>query len=269
MNLWDIAIINPMVNALLWLYGVLGQNFTLAITVFTILIRLITLPLTMKQQQSTKAMQDLQKSKEFLEMQKKYAKDKQGMQQAQMKLYQEKGINPLSGCLPTLIQLPVLFGLYQAINLVMATTPLQLFNLSLHVYPFLPNAASLVPIGNLFLWLNLGQPDPLYILPVLVAGTTWLQQKLITPPSTDAQSAQMAKTMGLTMPLMFGFFALQFPSGLSIYFIVSNLVGIGQYALTGNLQLPDFLQRYLPASLKPAPAKAASGKTPAKLSAKK
>jgi YidC/Oxa1 family membrane protein insertase len=265
MNLWDAFILNPMVNALLVLYGWLGNNFTLSITVFTILIRVLTFPLTMKQQQSTKAMQDLQKSKEWTDLQKKHAKDKAALQQAQMKLYQEKGISPLAGCLPTIIQLPILFGLYRAIMLVMATTPLQLFDLSLRVYPFLPHAASLMPINNLFLWLNLGQPDQYYVLPVLVAVTTWLQQKLITPPTGDAQSNQMAQSMALTMPLMFGFFALSFPSGLSVYFIVSNVVGIAQYAFMGNLQLPEFIQRYLPPSLRALPAKS----SPAKASAKK
>ncbi len=264
MNPWDLLILNPMVNGLLLLYGWLGQNFTLALTVFTILIKMITLPLTWQQQKSSKVMQDLQKSKEWQDMQKKYAKDKQAMSQAQMKLYQEKGINPLAGCLPTLIQFPILIGLYQAITRVMATTPLQLFDLSLHVYPWLPNAATLIPIGNLFLWLNLGQPDPYYILPVLVTATTWLQQKLITPPAADPQSAQMTQSMAVTMPLMFGFFSLSFPSGLSIYFVVSNLIGIAQYAMIGNVQLPDFIKRFLPASnnsgRKELPAKATAKK---------
>lgn len=271
--MWDLLILNPMVNALLWLYGALGHNFTIAITVFTLLVRLITLPLTWQQQKSTKVMQELQKSKEWQELQKKHAKDRQALSQAQMKLYQEKGINPLAGCLPTVIQFPILIGLYQAITRVMATTPLQLFDLSQHVYPFLPNAASLIPINNLFLWLNLGQPDPFYILPVLVTATTWLQQKLITPPSADAQSAQMAQSMAITMPLMFGFFSLNFPSGLSIYFVVSNLIGIAQYAAMGNLRLPESVKRFVPSFLqrsasestprlpaKPGPAKASAKK---------
>jgi YidC/Oxa1 family membrane protein insertase len=253
--MWNTLIIDPMVNGLLWLYGLLGNNFTLAITVFTILVRLITLPLTWQQQKSTKVMQDLQKSKEWQDLQKKHGKDRQALSQAQMKLYQEKGINPLAGCLPTLIQFPILIGLYQAITKVMATTPLQLFELSQHIYPFLPNASSLIPINNHFLWLNLGQPDPFYALPILVTATTWLQQKLITPPSADAQSAQMAQSMAITMPLMFGFFSLSFPSGLSIYFIVSNLVGIAQYALMGNLQMPEFVRRLLPASARNGSAK--------------
>jgi YidC/Oxa1 family membrane protein insertase len=260
MNVWDLLILNPMVNGLLLLYGWLGQNFTLAITVFTILIKMLTLPLTWQQQKSAKVMQDLQKSKEWQDMQKKHGKDRQAMSQAQMKLYQEKGINPLAGCLPTLIQFPILIGLYQAITRVMATTPLQLFDLSLHVYPWLPNAAALVPIDNLFLWLNLGQPDPFYVLPVLVTVTTWLQQKLITPPSADAQAAQMTKSMAITMPLMFGFFSLSFPSGLSIYFVVSNVIGIAQYAMIGNAQTPDFLRRFLPASTKNVPAKVSAKK---------
>ena len=92
----------------------------------------------------------------------------------------------------------------------------------------------MLPITNNFLWLNMAQPDPLLILPVLVAGTMFLQQKLSMPanqPTTgdsDNPMANMGKQMMYTMPLMFGFFSLSFPSGLSVYFILSNLVGIGQ-----------------------------------------
>lgn len=263
--MWDTFILNPLVNGLLLLYSWLGQNFALSITVFTILIRVLTWPLTMQQQKSTKAMQDLQKSKEFLDIQKKYAKDKQALSQAQMKLYQAKGINPAAGCVPTIIQFPILIGLYQAITRVMATTPMQLLELSRHIYPFFPNVASLIPIGNRFFWLNLGQPDPFYILPVIVVATTWLQQKLLTPPSADAQSAQMAQSMAITMPLMIGFFSLQFPSGLSLYWIITNVVGIVQYALMGNLQLPESLQKYIPAPIKGLLMRS----VPAKVAAKK
>ncbi|MBI3359851.1 MAG: membrane protein insertase YidC [Chloroflexi bacterium] len=281
LNLWNSLILDPMVNALLLLYSWLGQNFTLSLTVFTVLVRMLTLPLTWQQQKSSKVMAELQKSKEWLDMQKKYAKDKQALGQAQMKLYQEKGINPLSGCLPTLIQFPILIGLYQAITRVMATTPLQLLDLYAHIYRrTLPNAAALIPVGNRFFWLNLGQPDPWYILPVLVVVTTWLQQKLITPPAADPQSAQMTQSMAVTMPLMFGFFSLSFPSGLSIYFVIANLIGIAQYGMMGKIELPDFVKKLLPAielpdfvkqylpasgktssSAKPSPAKAVAKKS--------
>jgi YidC/Oxa1 family membrane protein insertase len=95
----------------------------------------------------------------------------------------------------------------------------------------------LLPVANKFLWLNLGQPDPFFVLPVLVFGTMWLQQKLLTPQTQtdknkkgqdDNPAASMSKSMQTTMPLMFGFFSLSFPSGLSIYFVLANIIGIGQ-----------------------------------------
>ena len=108
------------------------------------------------------------------------------------------------------------------------------------------NLASLLPIDNTFLWVNLAQPDPFLILPILVAGTMFLQQKLMAPPTEkdpkkksaqdDNPAAQMQQSMLYTMPLMFGFFAMSFGSGLAIYFVISNIIGIGQgYIVRRNL----------------------------------
>ncbi len=222
-----------MLNGLLFLYQLLFQNFTLAILIFTVLIRLITYPLTYQQQKSTRKLTELQQSDNWKKIQEKYAKDKEKLAQEQMKLYQEAGANPFGACLPTLIQFPILIGLYQAIQQAMAASPVQLFDLSRHVYSFLPNAASLIPMDNHFLWLNLGIPDQFYVMPILVAVSMYIQSKMITPPATgDPQAAQMSQSMTLTMPLMFGWISLSFPSGLSIYFIISNLIGIAQTAMT-------------------------------------
>ena len=232
--MWDTLILNPMLNALLFLYTVLFQNFTLTILVFTVLIRLLTYPLTYQQQKSTKKLQELQQSDAWKKMQEKYGKDKEKIAQEQMKLYKEAGVNPFGSCLPMLIQFPVLIGLYQAINLAMAASPVQLLDLSKHIYPFLPNVAALIPLQNEFLWLNLGLPDPFYVLPLLVVVTTWLQSKVMTPATAgaDPQAAQMSQTMAMTMPLMIGYMSLQFPSGLSIYWVIGNIVSVVQYALT-------------------------------------
>ncbi|MEP7356787.1 MAG: YidC/Oxa1 family membrane protein insertase, partial [Anaerolineales bacterium] len=127
----------------------------------------------------------------------------------------------------------VLIGLYQAINLAMAASPVQLLDLSKHIYSFLPDVARLIPLQNQFAWLNLGLPDPIFILPLFVVATTWLQSRVMTPPNagSDPQAAQMSQSMAVTMPLMIGYMSLQFPSGLSIYWIVSNVVSIVQYAI--------------------------------------
>ena len=234
MNLWDEIIIKPFANVLLLTYDALGHNFAIAILVFTVVIRLITYPLTIQQQKSARAMQDLQPQLEALK--KKYAKDKEKLNQETMKLYKEAGINPLGGCLPLLLQFPVFIGLYQVILLVMAVNPLQMLNLSKQIYSFLPGLTPLLPLNERFLWLNLGQPDLFYILPILVVVTTYWQQKLMTPPSTDSQSQAMNKQMAIMMPVMFGYFVMISPSGLGLYWLVSNIIGVVQYWLVGRPQ---------------------------------
>jgi YidC/Oxa1 family membrane protein insertase len=107
MDIWSTLILDPMINSLIWIYSGLAQNFGLAIIVFTILVRLITYPLTASQIKSTKAMQDMQKSKKWQDMQKKHKGDREKLAQEQMKLYKEEGVSPFGSCLPTLIQFPV------------------------------------------------------------------------------------------------------------------------------------------------------------------
>ena len=225
----------PLANLMLLLYNFLGHQTVLAIAVLTILIRLLILPLTLSQQRSARKMQELQP--EIEKLQKKYGKDKERLAQEQMKLWKEAGINTAGGCLPMLIQLPIMIGLYQAIMYCVPTTPLQLFQFSQHIYKWLPGVVGLVPLQSTFLGMDLGQPPSMiqwwsYALPVLVFATSWLQQKLLTPPGSggdQSQAAAMSKQMQITMPLMFGFIALQYATGLSIYFIISNLIGIAQF----------------------------------------
>jgi len=261
--MWDLLIINPMVNVLLWIYSLIG-NFGVAIIIFTILIRMVTYPLTIQQMKSAQLTQEFQKSAKWQELQKKYKDDKQKLQQEQMKLYQEMGINPLGSCLPTLIQFPIIIGLYQAIIAALAVTPLQLQNLHKHIYSFV-DAASLIPINNHFLWMDLSQPERLVlpflsfgipVLAIVVLVTTYLQQKLMTPMSADGgeQGAQMMKAMNLYMPFLMGYLALTFASGLSLYFVVGNLISILQYALMGKLNWSNIIPGKKELPTKQAPA---------------
>jgi YidC/Oxa1 family membrane protein insertase len=245
--MWNTIILQPMINTLLMIYKVLGtgpHTFGLAIILFTVLVRLITLPLTYQQMRSSMLMQELQQSKKWKKMQEKYKGDKQKLSEEQMKLYQEAGQNPLSGCLPTLIQFPIIIGLYQAIIRTMAATPTQLFDLSKLIYSAIPS--SLIPLNSTFLWMNLGQPERLPltflanvpilsflssgipVLAILVVISTWLQTKLTTPPTTDSQGAAMTQMMSIYMPLLLGYFAFTFASGLALYFVASNVLGILQ-----------------------------------------
>ena len=231
--MWDTIIVNPMTNALMLLYDFLGNNFVLAIAVFTVLIRLITLPLNLRQQRSSMEMQE--KQPQIQAIQKKYKDNPQKMQEEFSKI----GYNPadsLTGCLPMLIQMPVLFGMFTVFRIMLGTTPLALYELTQRVYSGI-NLSSILPIDTTFLWWNLGQPDPFLVLPILVFVTMFVQQKYMSPAKKkddngkgkqDDPTAAMTQSMQYTMPLMFGFFSLQFQAGLSIYFIFSNVIGILQ-----------------------------------------
>ena len=257
MNFWDLLVVQPMTNILLAIYGLVG-NFGIAIILFTILIRLATHPLTVKQIKSTQKMQELNNSKQFKEIQAKYKDNKEKLSQEQMKLYQEMGYNPLSGCLPTLIQFPIIIGLYQSIVRALAATPLAMLTLTRTVYPWLQeifprlSLAKLIPIDNFFLGMNLAQPEwttlPLIgisipILAIIVALTTYIQTKVTTPPGAgDAQSAQMSNMMAIYMPLLLGYFAINFASGLAVYFVTTNVFGIAQYAIMGKVDWRNLLK---------------------------
>ncbi|MEW6718620.1 MAG: YidC/Oxa1 family membrane protein insertase [Chloroflexota bacterium] len=251
--MWDSLIIDPLINTLLYIYSIFGHNFGLAIILLTVLIRIILYPLTAKQIKSSKSLQDLQESKKWQEIQKKYKNDREKLAQEQMKLYQEMGINPFGACLPTLIQLPIIIGLYQSIINALASTPIQLLDLSRHIYSFFPNISSLIPLNSHFLWMDLSQKERLFlpflpnvgipVLAILVVITSYMQSKLMTPPQSNPgdQGAQMSKMMNIYMPLLIGYLALSYASGLALYFLASNVVGILQYAIMGKLEWSNLL----------------------------
>ncbi|MFN2133835.1 MAG: YidC/Oxa1 family membrane protein insertase [Anaerolineae bacterium] len=241
--MWN-TLIQGFVLALIGLYNFLGRSpwsMVLSISILTIVVRLLTVPLTLPSQRAmkknAKQMQELQP--EIDKLKKKFKNDSQKLQQAQLELYQERGINPLSsmtGCLWMLIQLPIIWAFYQSISRALAYRPGEMLVLSQYLSP-VPGFLSLVPLPSHWLWFNLARPD-LIVLPLLVAGTTWLQQKLGSAatqvPATDGQAAQMSQSMLITMPLMFGYLAMQMPAGLSIYFIVSNVTSMGIQWLTNR-----------------------------------
>jgi YidC/Oxa1 family membrane protein insertase len=250
--MWDLFI-SIFVNVLIWIYDVVGHNFGLAIILFTILIRIVTWPLNAQQIKGAAAMQELQNDKDWQAIQKKYAKDKEKLAQEQMRVYKEKGINPFGSCLPTLIQFPIIIALYQSIIRALASTPLDLLRLSRSIT--LPNVSDLIPLNSKFLWMDLGRPESVAILgfaiptlALVVALTTYVQAKLTMPPAANPgdQSAAMSGMMSIYMPLLLGYFALTFASGLSIYFITSNILGIVQYAMRGKANwqslIPGFLR---------------------------
>lgn len=201
---WDQYLVYPLSQLITYFANLFNANYGLAIVITTILIRLALLPLMIKQTKSTKAMQALQP--EMTKLKEKYSsKDQatqQKLQQEMMQLYKTYGVNPLAGCLPIFIQMPILIAFYNAI--------MRTEEISQHT----------------FLWFDLGQPDPYYILPIIAAVATFIQQKLSMAGNAN-QNPQMAVMLWL-MPIMILIFAINFPAALSLYWVVGNIFGIAQ-----------------------------------------
>ena len=214
-----------MINGLVMLYAYLFLNFGIAIIAFTLLVRLALVPLTVKQSRQIKAMGALQPK--MKEIQDRYKGDRQRASQETMKLYREQGVNPL-GCLgPMFIQFPIWIGLYQAILQTVPSNPESLVGLSRHLYSWLPQVHGVIPIDSNFLWMDLALPDPTpFVMPILVGASMWVMQKMTTMPTADERQASTNRMMLWMMPAMFGFFTLNFPSGLALYWVVSNVVGV-------------------------------------------
>lgn len=253
---WTHALVIPMTNFLVLIARLCFGYFGIAIIVFTLLSRAATWPLTRKQLQATKGMQAAQPRIQAIQ---KTHKDPKRRSEETMKVYRELGINPLGCVWPMLIQFPIWIALYQSIRFTLGVTPESLLDLSGRLYPweFLRTAP---PLTNTFLWLDLSKPDGTFIMAILVGGSAWLQQKMATPTPTatmDPQQQQMNQTMLFMMPLMFAFFTLQFPSGLALYWVSTNIVSIVlQYFYMGRIV--NWRQVF---SLSPAPAPAAVSKS--------
>ena len=211
------VIVVPLLRALKWINGYVG-NYGWSIIILTILINIAMFPLRHKSMVSMRKMQDLQP--EMKAIQEKYAKykatdpEKQKQNAEVMALYRERGVNPVAGCVPMLLTLPVLFAFYSLLS----------HAIEMRGAPFT-------------LWIqDLSAHDPLYITPVLMGASQFWQQKM-TPTSPDPNAALQQKMM-LMMPLVFMFMFLWAPSGLVIYWFASNLLAIGQQYLTNHLVGP-------------------------------
>ncbi len=203
-GIWNEYIVYPLSWFIKEVAYLLGGSFGLSIIVVTILIRLVILPLMIKQTKSSKAMQALQP--EMKALREKYSskdqKTQQKLQQETMALFQKHGVNPMAGCFPLLIQMPILIGFYHAIS-----------------------RTREIAEGN-FLWFDLGEKDPYYILPIIAGITTFIQQKMMMA-GTENQNPQMAMMVWM-MPIMIVVFAISFPSALSLYWVVGNIFMIVQ-----------------------------------------
>jgi len=251
---WEAIFVFPIAKALVWLSAAIAglglpHGLGWAIIIITLIIKVITIPLTLKQLQSTKAMQELQPK--LKELQDKYGKDRQKLSEEQMKLYREAGINPLGGCLPLLIQLPILFALYQALYAVAST---QLVPEAQRIFLWIPDlfyptmTVGTSWISESFSAGNWGKLFAYASLPVLMLVTQLALQKMSQPAKAknggkgqDPQT-QMMNQMMFFMPIMFGYITLGLPAGLTLYWTVSNILSmIQQYFVAGWGGLVDWI----------------------------
>ncbi|MPQ44405.1 membrane protein insertase YidC [Clostridium tarantellae] len=181
-----------------------GAGYVMAVFLLTLLVRLLVLPLNIKQMKSQVKMQEIQP--EIAKIQKKYKNNPEKLNQETMRLYKEYKINPMSGCLPLLIQMPILFALY---------------------YVFMTPSFKAGTAGVSFLWLtDLSGPDKLMILPILSAATTYLSSYIMQKSmSSNAENGGInMNTMNLVMAGMMGFMSINFPSMLVLYWVIGNII---------------------------------------------
>ncbi|CEH36055.1 YidC/Oxa1 family membrane protein insertase [Romboutsia lituseburensis] len=209
------SIISNLLGQVLKIIVEFVQNYGLSIILFTIFVKVLLLPLTIKQTKSTKAMQDIQPKMQ--EIQQKYKDKPEKQQQEIMNLYKEAKINPLAGCLPLLIQFPILIGLYNVLRDPVA-------------WGVFADKAAFANADMVFLWVqNLTKPD--YILAIISGATTFIMQMLMMPK--DQQQGSM-KIMTYVMSAMMLYWGFMFPAGLTLYWTVGNLFSIAQHYLVMN-----------------------------------
>lgn len=202
---WFTVIAKPMLSAIKFFHKFTG-NYGVAIIIITVILKILFFPLTHKSYKSMKEMGKLQPKMAALK--EKYKNDKDAMNRAIMELYRDHKVNPLGGCLPMVVQIPVFFALYKAL----------MFSIELRHAPFM-------------LWItDLSDKDPYYVTPVIMGVTMFIQQKM-TPSNMD----EMQQKIMLGLPVIFTFMFLSFPSGLVLYWLVNNVLTIAQQMYINKL----------------------------------
>ncbi|MDD7408626.1 MAG: YidC/Oxa1 family membrane protein insertase [Anaerovoracaceae bacterium] len=211
----------PLGYVLKALYGLLG-NYGLTIIIFTVIIRLIILPLYAAQMRSSQQMMEVQPK--IKEIQTMYAGNPEKMNEAMQDLYEKHKIHPAMGCLPLLIQLPIIWGLFGLLN-----NPLKYIG---------EDSTMVMAVHQSFLWVkDLCQPDQMYLLPIIAGLATYISMRFTMAISANPQAMSggagaSMKAMRYFMPIMIGWMALTLPSGVSIYWIVSYIFQIFQIRIT-------------------------------------
>lgn len=228
-----INLLRPIQSAIeyvvIFLYNHVAANYGIVIILLTIIVRLVLTPLTISQTKSMAKMQKLQPA--IQELQKKYKDDKQKLQQETMEFYKQNNVNPLAGCLPLLLQLPVFFALFQALRTPSAIITNVLGQPFIPVYMFGNIRNILMNIPNTkydFLWLNLNMRDPFFILAILMVATMFISTKMTT---TDPKQ----RLITYLMPVVFGVISWNLPAGILVYWVTTNIWSIGQQWIVNRI----------------------------------
>ncbi len=247
MNIFDALLVKPILNLLLVFYSILESvgvpgAFGLSIILLTVTVRFLLTPLTRAQMESVKKLSEIKPAIDAL--QKKHGSDKKRLQEEQMKLYKDAGINPAAGCLPALIQIPVFIALYNVFLQVLGTSSDNMVaTVNGKLYPFL-SSLQVTSVDLNFFGLDLAvKPNQwqtmgagLLLIPVITAVFQWLQTKMTLPkqaPSQDGEkkedfSKALQTQTTFILPIMIGFFAYSFPAGLALYWNSFSVFGIIQ-----------------------------------------
>ncbi|TET52204.1 MAG: YidC/Oxa1 family membrane protein insertase [Actinomycetota bacterium] len=202
---------NVLESVVVFLYQNVIASYGIVIILLTIIVRLILTPLTITQTRSMARMQKIQP--QLKELQKKYKDDKQKLQQETMAFYKENNVNPLAGCLPLILQMPVFFALFQTLRN--------------------PTDKVTSVVNNFkFLWMDLDKPDPYYILVILMVATMFLSTKLST---TDPKQSKIM----YILPVVFGFISFRFEAGILVYWVTTNVWSIGQQWVVNKIVKRD------------------------------
>ena len=198
-------------SVVVFLYQNVIESYGIVIILLTIIVRLILTPLTITQTRSMARMQKIQP--QLKELQKKYKDDKQKLQQETMAFYKKNNVNPLAGCLPLILQMPVFFALFQTLR-----NPTEKVTTVVNDFKFL--------------WMDLDKPDPYYILVILMVATMFLSTKLST---TDPKQAKIM----YILPVVFGFISFRFEAGILVYWVTTNVWSIGQQWVVNKIVKRD------------------------------
>lgn len=241
-QLWNTAILNPIFNVLAILYQ-WTSDLGLSIILFTTIIRLLLIPLTLPQIKMSKKQRDIQP--ELNKIKEKYKYDKKKQAEMQMNLFKKHGINPGAGCLTTILTLVLMIAIYRAVSMFTIKPDINLLNTHIYFeqFKFLTGEV----INTNFLYLNLAKPDPYLIVTVLAVGLQFLATKMmmpfseieekaakVTPDKKDDMMAAFQKQNLYMMPIMFFVFGLTLPSGVMLYIMTTTLFQIVQQYLSSG-----------------------------------